>query len=153
VTSVLNTLGAHILTTPRLARAPIWLYRHRLGWLMGSRVLMLEHRGRASGAKRFVCLEVVDRPSANAIIVASGFGARAQWYRNLQANPACRVSVGRSSGVPARARLMSDDESATTLTRYQHAHPWAWRRLRGVIEEALDQPVIGLPMVELRLRP
>ena len=120
---------------------------------MGPRVLMLEHRGRTSGVPRFVCLEVVDRPSANLIIVASGFGARAQWYRNLQAHPTCRVSVGWDSGLPARARLMSDGESSATLMRYQQAHPRAWRRLQGVIEEARGQPVIGLPMVELQLRP
>lgn len=120
---------------------------------MGPRVLMLEHRGRASGVPRFVCLEVVDRPSADKIIVASGFGAQAQWYRNLQANPTCRVSVGWNSGLPARARLMSEEESAEPLLRYQQAHPRVWRRLRGVIEEAIDQPVTGLPMVELRLRP
>ena len=113
---------------------------------------MLEHCGRVSGVRRFVCLEVVERPSADLIIVASGFGARAQWYRNLQANPTCHVSVGWNIGLPARARLMSEDESAATLMRYQESHPRAWRRLRGVIEEARGQPVIGLPMVELRLR-
>jgi deazaflavin-dependent oxidoreductase (nitroreductase family) len=120
---------------------------------MGPRVLMLEHRGRASGLARFVCLEVVDRPSADLIIVASGFGARAEWYRNLQAHPSCRVTVGWNSGMPARARLMSEDESAATLMLYQQAHPRAWRRLQGVIEAARGQPVIGLPMVELRLQP
>lgn len=120
---------------------------------MGPRVLMLEHRGRASGVRRFVCLEVVDRPSADTIIVASGFGARAQWYRNLRANRTCRVSTGWKNGAPARARLMSDEESAATLRRYQQAHPRAWRRLRVVIEEATGQPVTGLPMVELRLAP
>ncbi|HTM84573.1 MAG TPA: nitroreductase family deazaflavin-dependent oxidoreductase, partial [Mycobacterium sp.] len=38
-------------------RAPIWLYRARLGALLGSRLLMLEHRGRTSGARRYVVLE------------------------------------------------------------------------------------------------
>ena len=151
--SSLNRIGAYLLRNPRLARAPIWLYRHRLGWLMGPRVLMLEHRGRVSGAAQFVCLEVVDRPGADMIVVASGFGTRAQWYRNLQANPTCRVSVGWNNGTPALARMMSDEESAATLMRYQQAHPRAWRTLRGVIEEATSRPVTGLPMVELRLRP
>ncbi len=121
--------------------------------MMGARVLMLEHLGRSSGKSRFVCLEVVDRPRAGLIVVASGFGVRAQWYRNVQAHPTCRVSVGWSRGVPARARLMSGEESAATLDRYQHAHPRAWRRLGGVLEAATGQPVLDLPMVELRLLP
>lgn len=42
-------------------RAPIWLFRARLGFLLGSRLLMLEHLGRKSGGRRHVVLEVVTR--------------------------------------------------------------------------------------------
>jgi hypothetical protein len=37
----------------RLAfRLPIWLYRLRLGWLLGDRLLLLTHIGRTSGQRR-----------------------------------------------------------------------------------------------------
>jgi hypothetical protein len=37
--------GARLLRSRWLMRAPIWLYRARLGFLFRSRMLMLEHIG------------------------------------------------------------------------------------------------------------
>ena len=45
----------------RLARAPIWLYRARLGWCLGPRFVLVEHTGRASGKTRQTVLEVIAR--------------------------------------------------------------------------------------------
>ncbi|MEQ6902560.1 nitroreductase family deazaflavin-dependent oxidoreductase [Nocardioides sp. YIM 152588] len=151
--SLTSRVGAWALSTRSVARAPIWLYRHRLGRLMGDRVLMLEHRGRTSGLPRYVCLEVVARPSATTIVVASGFGEGSQWYRNLSADPTCRVSLGRQVEVPAHARLLDEEESRAVLAGYQAAHPTAWRRLRAAIERVTGEPVTSLPMVELTLSP
>lgn len=109
---------------------------------------MLEHTGRRSGLPRFVCLEVVDRPAPERVVVVSGFGERAEWYRNLRANHACFVSVGRLRRIPAQARFMTSTEASATLDRYQHAHPRAWDRLRQAIEKAVGHPVDELPMVE-----
>ena len=140
-----------VLRTRRLVRAPIWLYRARLGWLLGSRMLMLEHRGRRSGLARYVCLEVVDRPAPDRLLIASGFGARADWYQNLEADPSCRVSIGTLHRIPASARFLTSDEAAQVITRYQRAHPRAWEQLHGAIERAVGHPVQDLPMVELDL--
>ncbi len=144
-------LAEKALTTRRVARAPIWLYRHGLGRVFGQRLLMLEHLGRRSGRARYVCLEVVSRPSRRRLIVVSGFGARAQWYRNLRAHPACRVSIGGRRDVPAEARLLTEVESAQILDEYQRVHPRAWRHLRHAIERAVGGSVHSLPMVELVL--
>lgn len=149
---VTDRLFARLLQDRRFVRAPIPMYRHRFGWLFGERMLMLQHTGRNTGEPRFVCLEVVARPAPNRIVVVSGFGERAQWYRNLQADPVCRVSIGRRRDVPAHARMMTDEESADALEHYQQAHPVAWKRLRGAIEEAVGAPVATLPMVELTAR-
>lgn len=144
-------LAARALQTRALVRAPITLYRHGLGWVLGPRFLMLEHTGRRSGQARFVCLEVVDRPGPARIVIVSGFGGRAEWYRNLLADPACFVSTGRRQRVPAQARFMTSAEASAALGRYQHAHPGAWDRLRQVIEKATGHPAGQLPMVELLL--
>lgn len=80
-------LAARALRTRALVRAPITLYRHDLGWIFGQRILMLEHTGCRSGQARFACLEVVGRPGPERIIIVSGFGERAEWYRNLLADP------------------------------------------------------------------
>lgn len=112
---------------------------------------MLEHTGRRSGRARYVCLEVVERLTENEVLVASGFGEHAQWYRNLRQEPRCFVSTGRMRRVPATAALLGEEESASVLARYQRAHPRSWARLQGVLEEAVGHPVEGLPMVRLTL--
>jgi hypothetical protein len=43
----------------RWLRMPIWLYRLRLGWLLGNRFLMLTHIVRKSGQPPQSVLEVV----------------------------------------------------------------------------------------------
>ena len=44
----------------RLAfRLPIWLYHSHLGWLLGTRFVLLTHTGRKSGLSRQTVLEVV----------------------------------------------------------------------------------------------
>jgi deazaflavin-dependent oxidoreductase (nitroreductase family) len=85
---------ARLLRSRRLMRAPIWIYKARAGALLSSRLLMLEHIGRKSGARRDVVLEVVDHPTPETFIVASGFGSKAQWLRNIEANPRVRIYAG-----------------------------------------------------------
>ncbi|NGN91293.1 nitroreductase family deazaflavin-dependent oxidoreductase [Nocardioides sp. KC13] len=148
---MIDSVVSRLLRTRAVVRAPIWLYRHNAGWLFGPRMLMLEHVGRRSGVARYVCLEVVERPSADEIVVVSGFGTGAQWYQNLLVEPSCRVSMGTRTGVTATARFLTDEEAAAALGRYQQAHPKAWQRLRGAIEAAVGHEVETLPMVNLKL--
>lgn len=149
--NVMASLGARALTTRWIVRGPIQIYRAGLGFLFGSRMLMLEHRGRKTGARRFVVLEVVDRPAPGEYVVVAGFGERAQWYRNILADPSVRVSCGLRRNMAATAVPMTDEESAATLRGYAERHPRAWANLRATIEAAVGHPVEGLPMVRLRI--
>jgi deazaflavin-dependent oxidoreductase (nitroreductase family) len=138
-----------------LTRAPIWVYRAGLGFVFGSRMLMLEHIGRRTGAVRFVVLEVLDHPSPDRYIVASGFGARAQWFKNVQANPQVKVSVAGRRSVSAEARPLTTAEADAALQSYVHRHPAAWSALKPVLEGTFGQPIsehdTSLPMVEFSL--
>lgn len=153
MTRTLDRVVAKLLRSGRLMHGLCWLYRRGAGPLLGPRLLMVEHVGRTTGRPRYVCLEVVERPRPDTIVIVSGFGARAQWYRNLRATPRCHVSTGRLRRVAAEARFLSDAEASQTLERYRQAHPRAWRRLRGAIEHTIGRSVHGLPMVELTLAP
>ncbi len=147
-------LAAGLLRTRWLVRAPIWAYRARLGILFGRRLLMLEHLGRSSGLRRYVVLEVVDRTPGHYVVV-SGFGERAQWFRNVQANPRVRIWVGSRGPRRANARRMGTEEAAHSLERYAVQHPRAWARLAPVLESTLgariDAQGTNLPMVDLEL--
>lgn len=150
-------LGARLLRNRRLVRAPIWLYRMRAGALFGSRMLMLEHIGRTSGAHRYVVLEVVGRPSPDTIVVASGFGTNAQWFRNVVANPQVRVWLGSHRPAAATAHVLDQQAVDQALADYRTEHPKTWEQFKLVLEETLGQPITDtnapLPMVELRLQP
>lgn len=147
--------AASLLRVRWVVRAPIGLYRARLGFVFGRRLLMLEHVGRTSGLRRYVVLEVVDRPGPGTYVVVSGFGARAQWLRNVEADPRVHVSVGAHHRAPATARRLGSDEASAALERYARAHPRAWSALRPVLEETLGARIgeggTDLPMIALEL--
>ena len=153
--SAIGRGGAWVLGNRALMRAPIWLYRARLGFLFGSRTLMLEHVGRKSGARRYVVLEVVGHPAPDTYVVASGFGGRAQWFRNLTANPRVRISITGHGPRPATARRLPAAEADAVLADYVRRHPRAWARFKNVLENTLGTAIsehdTPLPMVELRL--
>jgi deazaflavin-dependent oxidoreductase (nitroreductase family) len=149
--------GARILRNRWLMRAPIWIFRARAGALLTSRLVMLEHIGRKSGARRYVVLEVVDHPTPETFIVPSGFGARSQWFRNVKANPTVRVYAGSHAPAPATARQLDQVEADRVLAEYRARHPQRWERFKSVLEQTLGQPITDvdspLPLVELRLDP
>ena len=153
--SAIGRGGAWVLGNRALMRTPIWLYRARLGFLFGSRTLMLEHVGRKSGARRYVVLEVVGHPAPDTYVVASGFGGRAQWFRNLTANPRVRISITGHGPRPATARRLPAAEADAVLADYVRRHPRAWARFKNVLENTLGTAIsehdTPLPMVELRL--
>ncbi len=146
--------GSRLLRSGRLMRAPIWIYRMRLGFLFGSRMLMLEHVGRRTGIRRRVVLEVLAHPEPGTCVVASGFGDRAQWFRNVRAHPQVRVSVAGHLSMPATARLLGSTEADAALASYVARHPRAWRTFKPVVESTLGASIeeerTPLPMVELR---
>lgn len=152
---LIGVAAGRILRIGTLMRAPIWLYRARLGFVFGSRLLMLEHVGRRSGQRRHVVLEVVGRPALGTYVVASGFGTRSQWFRNVRANPQVRVAVGRHQLTPATARILAPDEAAASLQAYASHRPRTWRTFQSVLQNTLGRPVddraTGLPMVALDL--
>jgi len=147
------TGAARLLRVRWLVRAPVWAYRARLGALFGSRLVMLEHTGRTSGRRRFVVLEVVGRPARDTYLVVSGFGSRAQWFRNIQANPQVRLCIRSRRPVPAKARVLTRDQARAALAAYAAARPRAWATLKPALEHTLGAEVGDLPMVTLDLAP
>ena len=120
-----------------LFRAPIWLYRLGLGGLLGGRFLLLTHTGRTSGRPRQVVLEVVGRhePSGG-YLIASGYGERSQWFRNILEDPRVCFQVGwrRYRGL---ARPLPAAESGRWLADYAR-HPRATASLLRVLGHDVD---------------
>jgi deazaflavin-dependent oxidoreductase (nitroreductase family) len=145
----------------RLAfRLPIWLYRLRLGRLLGERFLMLTHIGRKSGQPRQTVLEVVrhDRTTCD-YSIASGWGDRADWFRNILVNPNVLVESGGQRW-EAVAEQLPVARAADELCDYARRHPYAVRALsRLMIGETLSTSAEDcrrlaerVPIVALRAR-
>jgi len=137
---------AALLRTRWLMRLPIPLYRASLGWVLGTRLVMIEHLGRVSGERRFVVVEVLGT-ERNVVRVASGFGRSAQWYRNIEANGVAYISTGRYRRVKAHARLLGPEESAARLRDYAREHPGAWRHLHAAMD-VVQNGDADIPVIE-----
>ncbi|MGI8591863.1 MAG: nitroreductase family deazaflavin-dependent oxidoreductase [Nakamurella sp.] len=122
-----------------LLRAPIWLYRMHPGAVLGYRLVSLAHRGRRSGQRGEVMLEVVKYiPHPEEIIVAAGWADRADWYRNLRVAPPVHIVSGSRRWADPDQRFLDAAETSALHMNYQQAHPRAWRRLAWTV---------GLPIV------
>lgn len=143
-----------------LFRAPIWLYRLGLGPVLGSRFVLLTHRGRSTGEARQAVLEAVGHnDTTGTVLVASGYGDRSQWFRNIRVEPRVLFQVGnrRQRGT---AEPLPPEESGRVLAHYAQNHPEAAAALmRGLGHDVGDSieeyerigadPVDGIPVVRL----
>lgn len=135
-----------------LLRSPIWFYRAGLGALFGHRLLYLAHRGRRTGARREVVVEVVryDPAGPEAVVVAA-WGGTPDWFRNLRAAPAIEVRVGRQRWQVPDHRELDAAEVHRTLLAYQRDHPRAWRRLAPLLGFPADPDDARWPEVAARV--
>ncbi|RCW45226.1 deazaflavin-dependent oxidoreductase (nitroreductase family) [Halopolyspora algeriensis] len=112
-----------------LFRLPVHLYRWRLGWLLGRRFLLVNHIGRVSGQPRQVVLEIVEHdPATGSCTVASGFGAGADWYKNVRTTPEVTIRVGRHE-LPVTATPLPAADGEQVMVRYALRHPGTAKRL------------------------
>jgi len=103
-----------------LFRAPVYLYRWRLGWLFGHRCLLLTHFGRRTGLKRQTVLEVVEyRKEGPEVVVVNGFGRDSDWVRNIEARGDEEVAVGSHRFV-AEHRFLGEEEAMRVIQGYEH---------------------------------
>jgi deazaflavin-dependent oxidoreductase (nitroreductase family) len=136
-----------------ILKLPVFLYRLRLGWLLGKRFMQITHVGRHSGKVRRTVLAVLRFDEKTQEIYAVSAWKGSDWYYNIQASPALQVEVGFVRYVPVQ-RTLSPEEITTTFIEFRKKHPifsrmicripgWKWdstyeeflelaRTLRGV---------------------
>ncbi len=135
-------------------RLPIYLYKLHLGWMLGERFLLLTHIGRKSGLPRHAVIEVVHHdPETHTWYVASGFGEKSHWFRNIMKTPQVTIQVGRRK-MTAEAHRLSPEEAESILRQYAQKHPIALRELGKIIglqydgtPESLRQMAEQIPVV------
>lgn len=147
----------------RLLRAPVYLYRWRMGWLLGKRFMLLSHIGRRSGLPRHTVLEVMEYSHEGPeMVVMSGFGRNSDWLRNIESSPDVRVIVGARS-FAASHRFLSDGEAVDVVKNYERKNHLAILLLRFVLSRLLgwryrgsaedrERLVKQLPLIAFRPR-
>jgi len=141
-------------------RLPIWLYRMRLGWLMGDRFLMLTHIGRKSGLPRQTVVEVVKHDkTSNTYYVASGWGEKSDWYQNIRKTPQVTIHVhGRK--FQTKAEFIPVEKAIDIVNTYAQEHPIAFNELSGIFfgermkkgSDAPERVARKMPMVAFHLK-
>lgn len=80
-----------------LLSLPIYLYRARLGFVLGHRFLVLVHEGRRTGRRHETPLEVVRyRRARHEATVVAAWGRRTAWLHNVEAGLARQVWIARA---------------------------------------------------------
>jgi deazaflavin-dependent oxidoreductase (nitroreductase family) len=132
-------------------RGPDQLYRHGLGFLLGRRFLRLTHVGRRSGTRYATVLEVVGYdPAVPELVVVSGFGARADWLRNLQGGGPAEVTVGRAT-FRAEHRMLGTDEAVAVFAEYERRNRVIAPIVRRVLSWLLGWHYDGSPEARRRM--
>ncbi len=122
---------------------PKWIFRARLGFIFGSRFLLLEHVGRKSGKIYQTPLEVASRVRDNdEYIVTSGTGVKADWYQNIRANPAVAIWLG-SHRYPVTQRFLPTAEAVERMKAYEREHPKAAAKLEEMMGVSHDETEVS----------
>ncbi|HET6865892.1 MAG TPA: nitroreductase family deazaflavin-dependent oxidoreductase [Solirubrobacteraceae bacterium] len=132
-------------------RAPARLYDWNVGWVLGRRFLRLTHVGRRTGRQYRTVLEVVgEKRDRDEVIVVAGLGRSAQWYRNLLANKATEVAIGRERFAP-RYRELDPVEAAAVLAEYERRNRYIAPLVRRVLSWLVGWHYDGTPGQRLAL--
>jgi deazaflavin-dependent oxidoreductase (nitroreductase family) len=103
--------------------------------LLGERFLLLTHIGRKSGRPRETVLEVVHHDTGNdTYFVASGWGERSNWLRNVRKTPMVGVNIGKRHFVAMTKRLSIAEAQSTLLAGARH-HPWVFPILAKLMSD------------------
>ncbi|MDI6768173.1 MAG: nitroreductase family deazaflavin-dependent oxidoreductase [Anaerolineales bacterium] len=108
-------------------KAPLILHRLGLVWWIekfsGAQWMLITTIGRKSGKPRQVMVDVVDYDKeADTFFVVSAYGQRADWVRNIQANPDFRAQVGRRK-FPASAEFLPPEIAEEKLIAQMRRAP------------------------------
>ncbi len=132
-------------------RLPVWFYRLGMGALMGKRFIYFEHIGRTSGLLRRSVVEVIRyEPAADIYCIVSGYGEKADWYKNVIKTPQINAQVGgrRFNGVVER---LSQEKALAEFQDYHRRNPnalkYLGRMLLGIQITGTEEELLKLSQI------
>ncbi len=103
---------------------PLPLYRSGHGWVLGRTFVAVTHVGRKTGTPHLMTAMVLgyDRATEE-VVIMSAWGPNTDWIRNLRAQPALKVQLGRREFTPIH-RFLTAEEAFDVVLEFRRRHPW-----------------------------
>ena len=114
------------------------LYVHKMGFggwekLIGAEWMLIATTGRKTGKRREAMVDVMDYDqSTDTYYIEAAYGARADWYRNIQRNPVSAAQVGRRK-LHARAMPRSSPDTGEMLVQFYRRKPAYTRSVMAMV--------------------
>lgn len=104
-------------------RLPLYLWRLGLGPLLPTHLLVLTTTGRKSGLPRHTALEYTQMNQRK--YIASGWGKRSDWYKNIMADPYVTVQTGPDGVESGEVHRVTDEAELRALFDvFRHSPAW-----------------------------
>ncbi len=104
----------------RLAlHAPVEIYEHGFGRLLGKRFVRLSHGGSDTCDCRTV-LEVIGA-NGDEVMVIAGLGPSCEWFRDINSGAPVSVELGGTT-FPADHRVLGEPEAVAVIADYERRH-------------------------------
>jgi len=124
-------MASHELTGPfpypshplwkALARSPILLWRMGLEKVLGQVFALITVTGRKSGLSRRIVTEYC--PYRGKLYIPAAYAPRAQWYRNLMADPRATVQTWQGAESLRVTRVTDPDELVAVCAAFRRRNP------------------------------
>lgn len=117
-------------------KVPLYVHKMGLGgWekLIGAEWMLIATTGRKTGKRREAMVDVMDYDkSSDTYYIEAAYGARADWYRNIQSHPVFEVQVGRRK-FHARAEPLSNADTGEMLVQFFRRKPAYTRSVMAMV--------------------
>lgn len=107
-------------------KMPLLLHKFGMGgWerLIGAEWMLITTTGRKTGKLRKTLVDVMDyNPDNDTYYIEAAYGSRADWYRNIKANPIFEAQVGRRK-FKAQAEELNKADTREMLVQFYQRKP------------------------------
>ena len=141
-------------------KVPVWFAKIGFGgWekLIGAEWMLITTRGRKSGTPRDAMVDVMDYDAASdTYYIEAAYGERADWYKNMQANPVFEARVGGRK-FSATATPLSNDGAGELMVKFFRKKPAYTRSVMAMVgmkfEGEEELRVLGSKLTLLAVKP
>ena len=117
-------------------KIPVWV--HKLGFggwerIIGAQWMLISAVGRKSGKPRETMVDVMDYDAASdTYYIEAAYGSRADWVKNIEANPRFHAQVGRRKFY-ALLSALSNENAGELMVKFYRAKPAYTRSVMAMV--------------------